>query len=174
MKPPLDSDQFRHPVCAVGSYNSGPPAARSVGTTRKSMGFLHHSSVSPFTCIAKNYVFLFHGDKIVVSNPRGPLPFSSIHHDKSESDRGFCLPPVNRKAIPRRGDSHLKGAVNSFSAMEGREAGSQRKIYIFNSFPFPTLFRFRQSVCLCLFNFMHSASCFPPRRPSKFALDTLF
>ena len=38
---------FRHPAWAVGSYSSGPSAARDVGT--KSTGGFANSSVSPCT-----------------------------------------------------------------------------------------------------------------------------
>ena len=98
-----------------------------------------------------------------------------VHHDDIESDGGFCLPPVNRKAIPRtkRGET-LEGRRKQFlgDRRERAEGGSET-IYIFNSFPFPTLFRFRPAGCLSL-QFHAFRLVFPPHRPSKVALDTFF
>ena len=42
---------FRHPALAVGSYSSGPPAARTIRT--KSTGSFHHSSVLPVPTTSK-------------------------------------------------------------------------------------------------------------------------
>ena len=42
---------FFHPAWAAGSYSSGPPAARTVGT--KSTGGFYYSSLSPFTRACK-------------------------------------------------------------------------------------------------------------------------
>ena len=43
---------FRHPAWAVGSYSSGPSAARDVGT--KSTGGFANSSVSPWRVMNKD------------------------------------------------------------------------------------------------------------------------
>ena len=95
---------FRHPARSVGSYRSGPTAARTIGT--KSTGGFYHTELSPCTTLTAHDGPGGRSDGVWEPLEGEPGPVGAVLHDLRVAEVGVVRPP------PRHGlaaDHHDPG-----------------------------------------------------------------